>query len=108
MSSAAVHQLFLTGLTVDAQWAEQAGLVDVVAEPDLLDVEVDRITDAFARAAPGALAATKRLTRSPAVIARLQTELAELEALSVQYFASAEGREGLTAFAEKRSPSRVP
>ncbi len=107
MSAAAVHQLFLTGLTVDAQWAEQAGLVDVVAEPDLLDVEVDRITDAFSRAAPGALAATKRLTRSPAVVARLQTELVELEALSAQYFASAEGREGLTAFAEKRSPSWV-
>ena len=55
-------------------------------------------------AAPGALAATKRLSRSETAIARLQTELADLEQLSTRFFASDEGREGLAAFAEKRSP----
>ena len=107
MSSAAAHHLLLTGVPVDAQWAQQAGLVDVVAEPDQLDNAVRRITDAFALAAPGALAATKKLTRSDAAIAQLQSQLGELEQLSAQHFASAEGREGLAAFAEKRSPSWV-
>ena len=107
MSSAAAHQLFFTGLPVSAQWAQQAGLVDVVAEPEQLDDEVRRITDAFALAAPGALAATKRLTRSESAIARLQSRFGELEQLSAQHFASAEGREGLAAFAEKRNPSWV-
>lgn len=105
MSSAALHQLFLTGMPFSAEWAQQAGLVDVVVEPDELDAELRRLTDAFGLAAPGALAATKRLTRSEAAIAELRVQLAELERLSAHYFASEEGREGLAAFAEKRSPN---
>jgi methylglutaconyl-CoA hydratase len=107
MSPAATHQLFLTGLAFTAQWAQRAGLVDVVVEPEQLDDEVCRVTDAFALAAPDALAATKRLTRTEAAIAKLQKRLAELERLSAQHFDSVEGREGLAAFAEKRSPSWV-
>jgi len=107
MSAAALHRLFLTGLPVSAQWAQQAGLVDLVVEPDALDDELRRVTDAFGLAAPGALAATKRITRSGDAIAELRAQLAELERLSAHYFASEEGREGLAAFAEKRSPSWV-
>ena len=107
MAPAATHQLFLTGLAFSAQWAQQAGLVDVVVEPDLFDNEVRRITDAFALAAPGALASTKRLTRSDAAIRKLQKQFAELEQLSNHHFDSAEGREGLAAFAEKRRPNWV-
>ena len=104
MSSAAIHQLYMTGLPLSARWAQQAGLVDVLAEPDRLDDELRRYTDAFNMAAPQALAATKRLSRSDEAIAGLETELAERETLSAQYFASDEGREGLAAFAEKRPP----
>ncbi|MGV0643925.1 enoyl-CoA hydratase-related protein [Mycolicibacterium sp. XJ2546] len=107
MSPAAVHRLYLSGLPVSAQWAQQAGLVDVIAEPEHLDDEVRRFTDAFNLAAPGALAATKRLTRSAAAIARLEAELADLERMSARHFASDEGREGLAAFADKRKPSWV-
>lgn len=105
MSTAAAHQLFITGLTVDAHWARGAGLIDVVAEPDAVDDELHRIIEAFRKAAPSALAATKKLTRSDAVIAELEVKLTELEELSARYFASEEAREGLAAFAEKRSPS---
>lgn len=104
MSSPALHQLYMTGLPVSARWAQRAGLVDVVAEPDLLDDELRRYTDAFSMAAPQALAATKRLSRSDDAIAALEAELAGLEVLSARYFASDEGREGLAAFAEKRPP----
>ena len=38
----------------------------------------------------------------------LTEELAELTALSVSFFTSDEGREGVRAFAEKRSPSWMP
>jgi methylglutaconyl-CoA hydratase len=107
MSSAALHQLFITGLPVSAEWAQRAGLVDLVVEPDELDGELRRLTDAFGLAAPGALAATKRLGRSKAAIAGLRAQLADLEKLSAQQFDSEEGREGLAAFAEKRSPSWV-
>lgn len=107
MSAAALHQLFLTGLPVSAEWAQHAGLVDVIAEPEHLDSELRCITDAFGLAAPGALAGTKRLSRSEAAIAELQAQLAELERLSAHYFAAEEGREGLAAFAERRSPNWV-
>ncbi|OBK88449.1 enoyl-CoA hydratase-related protein [Mycolicibacter sinensis] len=108
MTSAAIHQLYLTGLPVSAQWAQQAGLVDVVVEPERLDDELRRYTEAFNLAAPQALAATKRLSRSNDAIAALQTELAQLEKLSARHFASEEGREGLAAFAEKRRPRWAP
>jgi methylglutaconyl-CoA hydratase len=107
MAPSAIHQLYLTGLPMSAQWAQGAGLVDVVAEPERLEDELLRFTDAFDLAAPGALAATKQLTRSESAIARLEAELAELEQMSAQFFASDEGREGLAAFAEKRRPSWV-
>ncbi|MCX2930614.1 enoyl-CoA hydratase-related protein [Mycobacterium sp. CVI_P3] len=105
MARAAVHHLFLTGLPVSAQWARDAGLVDVVAPAGRLEDEVRRITDAFAKAAPGALAATKRLTRSESAIAGLEADLGELEMLSAQYFSAEEGREGIAAFMEKRPPA---
>lgn len=105
MAAAALHHLFLTGLPVSAQWAQRAGLVDVVVEPADLASEVRRVADAFNLAAPGALAATKQLTRSFAVIAELQTRLAELEKMSALFFESDEGREGLAAFSDKRRPA---
>jgi methylglutaconyl-CoA hydratase len=107
MAPAAIHQLYLSGLPASAQWAKEAGLVDVVAEPERLEAEVQRFTEAFGLAAPGALAATKRLTRSETAVSRLESELADLERMSAQFFASDEGREGLAAFAERRSPSWV-
>lgn len=107
MSAASVHHLFVTGLSVDAQWAQQAGLVDIVVEPEQLDEAVRRVTEAFDLAAPGALAATKRLTRGDAAVAELQAQLVQLETLSAHYFHAEEGQEGLAAFAEKRSPRWV-
>ena len=47
---------------------------------------------------PAALAASKRLLRQP-------VEFAELEALSREFFASDDAREGIAAFMEKREPS---
>ncbi|HWH01352.1 MAG TPA: enoyl-CoA hydratase, partial [Pilimelia sp.] len=38
----------------------------------------------------------------------LREELAELSALSLEYFGSAEGREGVAAFREKRPARWVP
>lgn len=107
MTPSAAHQLFLTGLPFTAQWAQRTGLVDVLVEPDQLESEVRRVTDGFALAAPGALAGTKRLMRSATAIAELQAQLGRLEQLSAQYFSADEGREGMAAFAEKRSPRWV-
>jgi methylglutaconyl-CoA hydratase len=61
--------------------------------------------DALVRGAPGALAGVKRLLRRSGDI---RADLAELTDLSVGYFGSPEGREGVLAFREKRAPSWVP
>ena len=72
-----------------------------------LDATVAAYCDALVRGGPRALAATKELLRrTPA--ATVRDDLAELSALSVGYFASAEGGEGVAAFREKRPPSWVP
>jgi methylglutaconyl-CoA hydratase len=106
MVASALHRMYLTGETVTAEWAQQAGLVDIVAERGVQD-ELEKCTEAFALAAPGALAATKALTRTPEAIADLRAKLVGLGDLSTIHFGSEEGREGLAAFAEKRQPNWV-
>jgi methylglutaconyl-CoA hydratase len=103
----AAEELMLTGETFDADRAAAIGLLNRAVDPAALDTEVTRYTDMLARGGPQALAATKAmLRRTPA-----QDMAADFDAmlrLSAEFFASAEGQEGMAAFAEKRSPSWVP
>jgi methylglutaconyl-CoA hydratase len=103
----AAEELMLTGETFDADRAAAIGLVNRAVDPDALDAEVDRYTDMLARGGPQALAATKAmLRRRPAE--DMATDFAAMLSLSAEFFASDEGQEGITAFAEKRSPRWVP
>lgn len=102
----ALRRLLLTGEVFDAAHAQRVGLLDAAVPADRLDAEVARYTDALLRGAPRALAATKAvLADPPAEDAR---ELEVLGRLSAAHFASAEGQEGLAAFAERRRPSWAP
>lgn len=102
----AAHELFLTAETFDAERAVEIGLLNSVVSDSRLDEEVNRYVGMLVLGAPGALAATKSLLidRQPDLAARL----AEMAKLSATYFASPEGREGMTAFIEKRPPSWAP
>jgi methylglutaconyl-CoA hydratase len=102
----AAHELFLTGETFDAARAAAVGLVNAVVPADRLDAEVDRYVGMLRLGAPGALAATKALLRDPPG-PDLAAAFAAMQELSARHFASAEGQEGMTAFAEKRPPSWV-
>jgi methylglutaconyl-CoA hydratase len=102
-----MHRLFLTGETFDAAEAQRVGLVDEVAAPSEFDTAVTRVIDQLLRGAPEALAITKSLTRSLAGLPA-KDAFAQVAALSAARFASAEGQEGMRAFAEKRDPSWVP
>lgn len=107
----AAHELFLTGETFDADRAVAVGLlnsaVDVGEDRRGLDAEVTRYRDMLARGGPHALAATKALLRrSPAE--HMSDDLDAMLQVSAEHFGSAEGQEGMTAFAEKRAPSWVP
>jgi methylglutaconyl-CoA hydratase len=103
LSSRAAAELFLTGDTFDGTRAATIGLVTAAVPSDELDTAVASYVSSLLRGAPGALATTKRLLKDSALAARL----AELTELSVAVFAGEEGREGMTAFAERRAPSWV-
>ncbi len=98
------RDLFLSGEKWDAKRAKEIGLVHYVVKPDVLDSAVNVKVKELLKAGPKAARATKRLiadvTGSVALAMRDSTArlIAELRA-------SEEGREGLTAFAEKRKPS---
>jgi methylglutaconyl-CoA hydratase len=103
----AAAELYLTGETFDGRRAAEIGLVTAAVPADELDAEVARVCAALVRGAPGALAGAKGLLRRPPA-ADLRAEVAELTELSTGYFLSAEGREGVLAFREKRDASWVP
>ncbi|GAA2834282.1 enoyl-CoA hydratase-related protein [Crossiella cryophila] len=103
----AAHELFLTGEKFDAARAAAIGLINSAVAADALESEVRRYTDMLALGGPTALAATKAmLRRSPA--SGLGEDFADMLELSAEHFASAEGQEGIRAFAEKRPASWVP
>jgi methylglutaconyl-CoA hydratase len=89
-------ELYLTGETFDGASAAEIGLVTAVA--DDVDAAVAEYVSRLRLGAPQALAATKRLVRP-------RLDFTEMEQLSLETFAGEEAREGMAAFAEKRSPS---
>jgi len=105
LTSRAAAELFLTGEVFDGTRAAQVGLVTAAVPATDLDARVDRYVTALLRGAPGALAGAKELLhRTPGTF---DDDLAELTALSVSYFRSAEGLEGVAAFRQKRDPGWI-
>ena len=96
----AARELFLTGEVFDATRANAIGLVNSVVPADQLDSEVNRYTGMLTKGGPEALALTKQLLTGAA-----PRDFAAMLEISAARFASAEGREGIRAFAEKRPPS---
>jgi methylglutaconyl-CoA hydratase len=104
----AAAELFLTGDPFTGARAAQIGLLTAAVPAQELDAAVERYVASLLRGGPAALAASKRLVASGGQLAATPQRLAELAALSAEFFGSAEGLEGLVAFAEKRAPSWVP
>ncbi|MCB9422195.1 MAG: enoyl-CoA hydratase/isomerase family protein [Ardenticatenaceae bacterium] len=97
------RELFLTGERFDAYKAQQIGLVQHVAAEDDLDTAVAERIQQLLQAAPGAQAAAKELIRT--VAHRPPSDVRDFTAnLIAQRRASDEGREGMSAFLEKREP----
>jgi methylglutaconyl-CoA hydratase len=97
--------LFVTGETFDAAYAERIGLVQYVVETDqqMSDMEEYLAGLVFA-AAPGAIDDAKSLVRGVTGQA-IDKELSKATAQAIAgRRASDEGKEGVAAFLEKRSP----
>jgi methylglutaconyl-CoA hydratase len=106
LSRRAAARLYLTGEVFNAEYAAEVGLVTGAVPATQLDQAVVGVCDALVRGAPAALAGAKELLRRPAS-ADLRAELAQLSAVSVSYFRSADAQEGMAAFRDKRDPSWV-
>jgi methylglutaconyl-CoA hydratase len=100
-------ELFLTGEPFDARAAVGCGLLNASAPDGRLDEVVGAYIASLLKGAPGALAGCKRLVREVPGLS-MAAAFEEMAARSARFFASEEAREGMTAFAEKRSPRWAP
>ncbi|GIF26440.1 methylglutaconyl-CoA hydratase [Actinoplanes tereljensis] len=103
----AATELYLTGNVFDGTRAAEVGLVTAAVPAEGLDAAVAGYCTALVQGGPLALAGTKQLLRRTPE-ASIRAELAGLAERSGGYFRSAEGREGVTAFREKRPAAWVP
>ena len=96
-----VKELVLTARLIDAHEARTIGLVsEIVANEDALDARVDELVLQLASYAPLTLHATKEMVRR--IRERMMPdEASDLVALC---YTSADFREGVTAFIERRKP----
>jgi methylglutaconyl-CoA hydratase len=99
------RRLFLSAAPFDAAAARDLGLVHFTSPADALDTTVEAQVDLILRGGPEALRAAKKLVRrvSPLVDRDLLTE--ETARLLARLRISAEGKEGLSAFLERRKPN---
>ena len=105
MGARAAHRYFLTAERFSAAEALRIGFVHEVVAADALDAKLGEITSALANAGPAAVRASKRLVQDvagrdiDAALIRTTVEgIADIRA-------SAEGREGIQAFLQKRKPA---
>jgi methylglutaconyl-CoA hydratase len=101
----AASRYMLTAERFDAAEAHRIGFVHEVAEPALLDEAVAKMSGHLRNAGPRALAESKKLISlvggtkmTPAVRGETVKRIADTRA-------SAEGREGIASFLEKRKPA---
>ncbi len=100
----AARRYFLTGERFSAQEAYRLGLVHELSDPEIIDETIDEIVDALYQGGSHAQMTAKQLIAS--VAGRpIDNDLNERTASVIaQIRAGDEGREGVLAFLEKRTP----
>lgn len=98
------RELAYTGAIIGAEDALRIGLVNAVTEPGALLSTARGLADKIASRAPLAVAAAKRALREGADLP-LQQALALEVQLWGDLFATADQKEGMRAFIDKRSPN---
>ncbi|MFJ2831325.1 enoyl-CoA hydratase family protein [Streptomyces sp. NPDC087263] len=100
----ALARYYLTGERFDATEAVRTGLLTTAGED--VDVTLAPVLDGLRRSSPQGLAETKALLTAR-VLEAFDRDAADLTALSARLFSSAQAREGMTAFLERRDPAWV-
>jgi enoyl-CoA hydratase/carnithine racemase len=102
---ARTRELFFTGRNMDADRAEQIGLVNEVTEPDKVGEVAVALAAEVAGNAPLSLRGNKEIIGKLVNFGRLsEQEERELIDLRLSSFRSHDFREGVKAFGEKRKP----
>ena len=99
------RRYFLTAERFDAVAAERMGLVHMVAAPERIDHAIDDMVEALLQNGPMAIAECKQLIRRVASSPVDDAMVEETAQHIAQVRASAEGKEGVRAFLEKRPPA---
>ena len=105
MGARAAHRYFLTAERFSAAEAHRIGFVHEVVNADALDAAVDALTHALCSAGPAAVRACKRLVQDVAEREINAALIAQTVAGIADIRASAEGREGVQSFLQKRKPN---
>jgi methylglutaconyl-CoA hydratase len=108
MGGRAAARYMLTAEKFDAARARELGLVHETVDAARLDETVDRSVQQLLGASPAALAATKRLLADVVEPALDDVLLAATAKCIADARVSPEGREGISAFLEKRAPAWMP
>lgn len=99
-----VRELLFTGELITAERAKEIGLVSRVVSPNELESEVKKLSDSILQNAPGALASAKRLLED-LWSTSVQQDVDRALQHHMEARESAEAKEGIAAFLEKRSPN---
>lgn len=102
MSSRPVSRYFLTGESFGAAEAQECGLITCAAET--LEDALAPLLAAIRLGSPQGLAESKKLANA-SMLARLEAGAQEMTELSTRLFRTAEAREGMRAFQERRPPA---
>jgi methylglutaconyl-CoA hydratase len=108
MGARQAARYMLTAEKFDAARALDLGLVHDIVAPEALDAQVERLVQQLLGASPAALAATKRLLADVVETPMDDVLLAATAKCIADARVSAEGREGIAAFLEKRAPGWAP
>jgi methylglutaconyl-CoA hydratase len=108
MGARAAHRYFLTAEKFTAAEALRIGFVHEVVTADALDVKITELMNALVNAGPVAVKLCKKLVQDVAG-KDITPELVNLTIASIADIrVSAEGREGLQSFLQKRKPNWLP
>jgi methylglutaconyl-CoA hydratase len=99
-----IRELLFTGELIEADRALEIGLINRVVSPDGLDSEVQKLCASVLQNAPGAVAHAKRMLEQ-LWASSVKEDIEMALGHHMQARESAEAKEGVAAFLEKRPPA---